>query len=87
MTTTSSADAALLGDIAQIFQDVFDDETLAVTPAFSRVDNEMWDSMSHLNIIFGLENKFHIKFGVVDIEEIQSVADIMHLVARKTRKA
>jgi acyl carrier protein len=43
--------------------------------------------MNHLNIIFALESKYRIKFGVVDIEEIQNVADIIRLVKKKTGKA
>ncbi len=82
----SDTDAALLSDITDILRDLFDDDDLVVTPAYSRQDNENWDSMNHLNIIFALESKFKIKFGVVDIEEIQNVGDIIRLVKKKTGK-
>jgi acyl carrier protein len=83
----SNADDALLSDIADILRDVFDEEDLAITPEFSRKDNELWDSMNHLNIVFAIESKFKIKLGVVDIEEIQSVADILRIVKQKTGKS
>jgi acyl carrier protein len=83
----SSTDEALLNDITDIFRDLFDNDDLVITPEYSRKDNEDWDSMNHLNLIFALESKFKIKFGVVDIEEIQSVADIIRLVKKKTGKA
>jgi acyl carrier protein len=83
----SSTDEALLSDITDIFRDLFDNDDLVITPEYSRKDNEDWDSMNHLNLIFALESKFKIKFGVVDIEEIQSVADIIRLVKKKTGKA
>ncbi len=82
-----STDDALLADITDILRDVFDEDDLVVTPEFSRKDNELWDSMNHLNIVFALESKFRIKFGVVDIEEMQSVADIMNIVKKKTGNA
>ena len=82
----SGTDEDLLDDIADILRDALDREDLAVTPEFSRKDNELWDSMTHLNIVFAIESKFKIKLGVVDIEEIQSVADIMRIVKQKTGK-
>ena len=83
----SDTDDALLSDITDILRDLFENDDLVVTPEYSRQNNEDWDSMNHLNIIFALESKYRIKFGVVDIEEIQSVADIIRLVKKKTGKA
>nr|QOL00398.1 acyl carrier protein [uncultured organism] len=80
-------DAALLSEITDIMRDLFDDDALEITPAFSRTDNELWDSMNHLNLVFALESKYKIKFSIVDIEEMQSVGDIMKLVEKKTGKA
>jgi acyl carrier protein len=74
----------LLTDITGILRDIFDEEDLVVTPAFSRQDDENWDSMNHLNIVFALESKYRIKFGVVDIEEIQTVGDMIRLIQKKT---
>ncbi len=82
MTTTTN----LLDEVATIFKELLDDETLAITPEFSRDDNPAWDSMTHLNIIFALEMKFGIKFGVADVEAIRSVADIIRLVQEKTSR-
>jgi acyl carrier protein len=83
----SDTDDALLSDITDILRDLFEDDDLVITPEYSRQNNEHWDSMNHLNIIFALESKYRIKFGVVDIEEIQNVADIIRLVKKKTGKA
>ena len=81
MSTTT----ALLDDITAIFRELLDNENLVVTPEFSRDTHPEWDSMTHLNIIFALEMKFGIKFGVADVEAIRSVADIIRLVQEKTR--
>ncbi len=84
---STPTDAALLSEITDIMRDLFDDDALAITPAFSRKDNELWDSMNHLNLVFALESKYKIKFSIVDIEEMQSVGDIMKMVEKKTGKA
>ncbi|MDB5394398.1 MAG: acyl carrier protein [Rhodospirillales bacterium] len=80
-------DDALLSDITDILRDMFEEDDLVVTAEYSRQNNEHWDSMNHLNIIFALESKYRIKFGVVDIEEIQNVGDLIRLVKKKTGKA
>jgi acyl carrier protein len=80
----SATDDAILADVTDILRDLFENDDLVVTPEYSRQNNEDWDSMNHLNIIFALESKYKIKFGVVDIEEIQTVADIIRLVKKKT---
>jgi acyl carrier protein len=80
----SATEDAILADVTDILRDLFENDELVVTPEYSRQNNEDWDSMNHLNIIFALESKYKIKFGVVDIEEIQTVADIIRLVKKKT---
>jgi acyl carrier protein len=80
MSTTTQ----LLDDIAAIFKELLNDDSLVITPAFSREDTSAWDSMAHLNIIFALEMKFGIRFGVADVEAMRSVADIIRLVQEKT---
>jgi len=79
-------DETILDGITKILRDIFDDDTLVITPEFSRKDNALWDSMNHLNIVFAIEGKFHIKFSIVDIEEIQSVGDAIALIKNKLAK-
>jgi acyl carrier protein len=83
MTTTTN----LLDDVTAIFKELLDDDTLVITPAYSRDTHPEWDSMTHLNIIFALEMKFGIKFGVADVEAIRSVADLLRLVQEKTSRS
>jgi acyl carrier protein len=44
-----------------------------------------WDSLNHLNLIVELENSFDLGLSMEEIEEINSINDIMRLVA--SRKA
>ena len=44
-----------------------------------------WDSLNHLNLIVELENSFDLGLSMEEIEEINSVNDIIKLVA--SRKA
>ena len=85
MTTVS--DATILEAIADAMRELFEDDTLQVTPELSRENEERWDSMNHLNIIFALEARFSIRFGVTDVESIRTVADLIAIVQDKLKAA
>ncbi len=85
MTTVS--DATILEAIADAMRELFEDDTLQVTPELSRENEEHWDSMNHLNIIFALEARFSIRFGVTDVESIRTVADLIAIVQDKLKAA
>jgi len=85
MTTVSNA--AILEAIADTMRELFEDDTLQVTPELSRENEERWDSMNHLNIIFALEARFGIRFGVTDVESIRTVGDLIAIVQDKLKAA
>ena len=80
---TDALDTDALGDIALIFQDVFQDDDLVLTCATTREDVAQWDSMNHLNLLMALELRYRIKFSLIEIESIQSVGDILEGIRRK----
>jgi acyl carrier protein len=79
--------AATIEDIAPIFQDVFQNDDLALTPSTSRDDIEAWDSMNHLNLLMALELRYRVKFSLTEIEAIRNAGDILALIQRKTAAA
>jgi acyl carrier protein len=81
---TPPGDGTILEALTDVFRDVFDDPTLKVSSDLSRQQEARWDSMNHLNLFFALEARFGIKFGVAEIEEVQSVGDLIRLVSEKT---
>ena len=80
-------DATILDAITETMRELFDDDTLIVTPATSRENEERWDSMNHLNIVFALEARFGIRFGVTDVESVRTVADLIAIVQDKAKAA
>ena len=46
----------------EVFQDVFDDESIQVNDSTTADDIEDWDSLEHINLVVAIENKFGIKF-------------------------
>jgi acyl carrier protein len=66
-----------------LFRDVFDNRELVISRATTAADIREWDSLNHINLIVGMEKEFEIKFGLAEIQSLQSVGDMIDLVARK----
>ena len=46
----------------EVFQDVFDDESITVNEETTADDIEDWDSLEHINLIAAVEQEFGMKF-------------------------
>ncbi|MDR2162838.1 MAG: acyl carrier protein [Clostridiales Family XIII bacterium] len=62
-----------LGDVIRSF---FGDDSLAVTDETSGDDLKEWDSVSHIQLIFEIEEAFDVQFDSDDIPELTSVGAI-----------
>ena len=80
MSTVSSATLATLTDV---FRDVFDDDTLELTPETVADDIPDWDSVSHITLVVETERVFGVKFKAAEIEELKNVGDFVRLIDAK----
>lgn len=47
-------------------------------------DVEGWDSLTHMSIISGLEETFHIKFKLREINKLKNMGSLLQLIGEKT---
>jgi acyl carrier protein len=73
----------IYAELTPIFHDLFDDETLVLTPGLSAGDVPEWDSFNHINLIVAVESTFQIKFQTAELESLQSVAQLVGLISKK----
>ena len=66
-----------------IFQEVFDDPELEISPETTANDVDGWDSLSHVNLILAVETRFQITFSQKELMTFQNVGDL--LVAIETK--
>ncbi len=66
--------------LAEIFEDVFDDDSIQVTPDLSAKDVDGWDSLSHIRLILTVEKAFKIKFSTSEIGKLENVGDLAALI-------
>ncbi len=72
--------------LQETFRQVFDDDSLIVTPATSRRDIADWDSVAHVKLILSLEEEFGIRFSEDEVSSIQTVGELLDAVeTHKTR--
>ena len=67
----------------KVFQEVFDDEEIAVNDATTANDIEDWDSLEHVNLIVAVEKCFRIKFNIGEVTSMKKVGDMMDLILAK----
>ena len=66
--------------LAEIFQDVFDEDSIEVTPELSAKDVDGWDSLTHIRLILTIEKAFKIKFSTSEIGKLENVGDLVTLI-------
>ncbi len=67
----------------QIFQMVFDDDSIQIHPALTANDVDGWDSLSHVNLITTIEAKFGIRFTQKELLKQKNVGDLITDIDRK----
>ena len=72
--------------LAEIFQDVFDEDSIMVTPELSAKDVDGWDSLTHIRLMLTVEKTFKIKFSVPEIGKLENVGDLVVLIKARTSK-
>ena len=73
----------ILQELQPIFQDIFDDEELAVTEETSASDIEDWDSLVQIRIVMAVEKHFSVKFTFEELQVLKNVGDMIDLIQEK----
>ncbi|HEY1903574.1 MAG TPA: acyl carrier protein [Terracidiphilus sp.] len=76
-------EAPIYARLTEIFHDVFDEDSIRVTPVLSAHDVDGWDSLTHIRLILTVEKAFKIKFTTSEIGKLENVGDLVALI--KTR--
>jgi len=66
--------------LKEIFEDVFDEESMTITPELSAKDVAGWDSLTHIRLLLSVEKAFKIKFSTSEIGKLKNVGDLVTLI-------
>lgn len=73
----------ILDKVNEIFQDVFDDETITVEEATTAEDIEDWDSLTHITLISEIESEFGFKFAMKDVLGMKDVGEMLDIIEKE----
>lgn len=69
----------------EVFQDVFDDDSIHVTDSTTANDIEDWDSLEHIGLIVAIEHKFNIKFNMGEITSLKNVGEMVDIIMERVK--
>lgn len=73
----------IYAQLTAIFHDLFDDDSIALTPETTAADIEDWDSFNHINLIVAVEARFGVKFRTAELEGLHNVGHLVKLIEEK----
>lgn len=75
----------LYSRLNRVFQDVFDDDTIHITPRTTANDIEDWDSLEHITLISAVERAFKMKFKMSEISSMKNVGEMVSIIQSRTK--
>ncbi len=73
-------DGEIHAALETIFRDVFDDDTLTLTPQTTADQVAGWDSIRMVSIILAVERHFGVRLRSREVDRLKTVGDLADLV-------
>ena len=70
--------------LVDVFQNVFNDDTLALRDETTAAEVDGWDSVAHINLMFAIEERFGIQFAGNELAEFENIGALKRYLADKT---
>jgi acyl carrier protein len=77
-------EAQIYARLTDIFEDVFDDDSIKLTPGLSAKDVDGWDSLTHIRLLLTIEKAFATRFSTSEIGELKNVGDLVALIKARS---
>jgi acyl carrier protein len=74
----------VLLQLNDVFQNVFNDDELSISPATTAQDVEGWDSLMHVTLMVNVEKAFGIRFSSSEVASLKNVGELLDLIERRT---
>lgn len=74
--------------LTDVFQDVFDDPSIALFDEMTAADLDDWDSLQHIVLVLAIERAFGLKLNPAEVGKLANVGRMIDLLlARAPAKA
>jgi acyl carrier protein len=71
--------------LSEVFESVFDDDSIQLTPALTAKDVDGWDSLTHIRLLLTVERSFKVKFSTTEIGKLEDVGGLVALIQKKLK--
>jgi acyl carrier protein len=68
-----------IGRLNEVFQDVFEDDEIQITPETTAKDVDGWDSVTHVELVINVEKAFGVRFTSSELGDMKNVGDMLAL--------
>ena len=66
--------------LTKVFREVFDDDSIVLTPETTADDIEDWDSIEHINLIAAVEDAFGMRFQMREVSGMKNVGEMVQII-------
>lgn len=73
----------MIARVDSVFRRVFKNESISVQRATTAKDIAGWDSITHLDIISGMEEEFKVEITGFEVMNMSNVGDLYDLLTQK----
>ncbi|MBX5494856.1 MAG: acyl carrier protein [Bryobacteraceae bacterium] len=77
--------ANLHDQLEGVFQTIFNNDQLQLRDDMSPPDIPGWDSVAHINLMFGIEQAFGIRFTGDELARLETIGELKRLLASRMR--
>lgn len=70
--------------LTKVFREVFDDDSIELTPETTANDIEDWDSIEHINLIAAVEDAFGMRFQMREVSAMKNVGEMVQIIESRT---
>jgi Acyl carrier protein len=77
--------ADLHDQLEGVFQTIFNNDQLQLRDDMSPPDIPGWDSVAHVNLMFGIEQTFGIRFTGDELARLETIGELKRILASRMR--
>ena len=70
----------------EVFQDVFDDDSINIDLNTTSDDIDDWDSLEHITLIDKLDDEFGMHFNMHEVSTMKDVGEMVDIIAERAKK-
>lgn len=70
----------IMKQLTEVFRDVFDDDSIVLTPQTTANDIDDWDSIEHINLVGAVEEAFGMRFAMKEVSTMKNVGEMAQII-------